>query len=286
MEWFPRLFCLGSPSLLFGTDFLFSSPPLFPVITGLSAFSLSWRQMILLLLKKGYPKPCRLPALYYIFYVTLQTREWKAASLCSPTWNRRKKAPKEKKYQSYSLLFDHGNIHKVWTRLPQGQWSNGSRRRKPAEKQWTPAVISKQTLERDWCVQCYLWLRNKWHVKGTHFFFCGNINQVSRLTAALVHDTLESCRTRSSETTSPPCCHLHIRFINPNSILNITSWGCWTTCLRYQPLMYTKALKVMQNQTISPWTKLVVWNGVQSFCFGIRMAPAVIRDPCKKSFCS
>lgn len=34
--------------------------------------------------------------------------------------------------------------------------------------------------------------------------------------------------------------------------------------------MYTKALKVMQNQTISPWKKLMVWNGVQNFYFGIR----------------
>lgn len=56
--------------------------------------------------------------------------------------------------------------------------------------------------------------------------------------------------------------------------------------VRYQPLMYNKALEVMQNQKISPQKKLVVWNGVQSFYFGIRMAPAVKRDPCKKSSCS
>lgn len=53
-------------------------------------------------------------------------------------------------------------------------------------------------------------------------FFGGNTNQVSRFTAALAHDTLESCRTRSSETTSPAHWHLHIRFINPYSTLNIT----------------------------------------------------------------
>lgn len=90
------MFCLGSPSLLYDIDFLFSSSPVLPIITGLLAFSLSQNQETLCLLERGYTKACRLPALRFRLYVTFQTREWEAASMYSLTWSRRKKCPKRK----------------------------------------------------------------------------------------------------------------------------------------------------------------------------------------------
>lgn len=213
---------------------------------------------------------------YLLYTSCCQTNEWKAASVCSLNWRKKKEYPKRKKAKAMhfcSVMLTHTKTrpccHRgsdVTDQTVQGgetQQRNNEHHQKWESRHWKDTDVYSAT--------CSWETSDK---QGVLFLFPPP--KAHSCPCPWHTAILQDKNQQEHKPNLLPFTHqVHKPLFNSQH-----------NEVRYQPLMYNKALEVMQNQKISPQKKLVVWNGVQSFYFGIRMAPAVKRDPCKKSSCS